>query len=97
MAPFSDEYESLTTQQYYQKANVRAGRDDEWIDAWWPGFLRKFGEEKVMKVMGRYMDPSVYGAETKAALVQLEQQSFTPPTFDSPDKDLETQKSPADS
>jgi len=72
-----------TQTQYNQKANVQDGKDGGWIDAWWPGFLKQYGRDKVVKVMGRYMDPSEYGAEARNDIIQKEHQAYAPPAFDS--------------
>lgn len=43
-------------QQYKQKADLRDGKDDDWIDDWWHSFVKSYGEERVSKVMGKYMN-----------------------------------------
>ncbi|KAL3928859.1 MAG: hypothetical protein SGBAC_012466 [Bacillariaceae sp.] len=85
-----------TQTQYNQKANVQDGKDGEWIDPWWPGFLKRYGRDKAIKVMGRYMDPNAYGAEAKTGIIQKEQQVYLPPTFDSPDEESPPERTLAD-
>jgi hypothetical protein len=40
---------------YHQKAGVRAGKDDDWINGWLSGFLEEHGSEKVSDVLQDYM------------------------------------------
>jgi hypothetical protein len=42
---------SKPNQSYREKAMVRDGKDDDWIDSWWTSFLKEHGAEKVAKVM----------------------------------------------
>jgi hypothetical protein len=67
-----------TETAYWQKASVRDGKEDGWIDTWLPSFVEQHGMAKVSKVMRKYMTGNV-NVNTKTNSAGGIAESFTTP------------------
>ena len=60
-------------QLYDQKANIMAGKDDDWIDGWIDSFIQDVGRDKVHDLLQRYLIEQCNGLrlsrQTKMSLV----------------------------